>query len=398
LALIPRFVGGDYANSEHAPVNQQPGKQSAGPPQVHHHANHVERKKMTKLVRPADASVVIHRVPIQTIFGMENGVSACIKMSAQNMAEHRPEGHETNPCYSGMQHVCSEALAMNLCCPCYVAVFIALRVFSAFFIAPMLLIGNVLVAVLLALPTVYLGYVHIVGKAECVGPIAKFFIVLLLPVASFVAIVPIVFLSLGNGFMIPFEYCMADSLMLMFAGPASLLTNGYTKRKRAFAFYHETELPYWDLPIWAPLCALLGLALGLAFCAVSFLLVALCMSPIVWWTLTSSMWSEPWDSIARRKNRPARDPNGDPCYQCCMCWVESAQDCCLIGTFVFRVMMTVIFLVGVIFFIPFACVHGLIAGAIAGAHAWYNPKDIVMAPWAATTKFYRDTVAFCRMD
>ena len=31
----------------------------------------------------------------------------------------------------------------------------------------MLLIGNVLVAVLLALPTVYLGYVHIVGKAEC---------------------------------------------------------------------------------------------------------------------------------------------------------------------------------------------------------------------------------------
>ena len=53
----------------------------------------------------------------------------------------------------------------------------------------------------------------------CSRPIAKFFIVILLPVVSFVAVVPILLLSLGNGIMIPFEYCMADSLMLMFSGP-----------------------------------------------------------------------------------------------------------------------------------------------------------------------------------
>lgn len=41
--------------------------------------------------------------------------------------------------------------------------------------------------------------------------------------------------------------------------------------------------------------------------------------------------------------------------------------------------MTLFFFIGVIFFIPIACVYGLATGGIAGAHAWYDPKDIIMA-------------------
>ena len=252
---------------------------------------------------------------------------------------------------------------------------------------------NLLVGVVLILPTTLLCYQEVVCKSKCIGPVAKMLIVLGAPILCVLALVTILLWSLGNGFLIPFEYCMAESFSLMIAGPYSFLTNGYAKRKESFAQYNlDPNLKYWDVRIWAPFAALLGIVFGLAFCVVGFLLIQLLLSPKLMFSLTYQLWSEPMDP-----SRPKRDDNKDECYQLCMCCYESCLDLCLCMTILFRIVMTFVFFIGLILMIPISVIYGLFEGIVSGAGAWYDPTVIWTGPWSTTTKYYSDILEYAEL-
>lgn len=232
-------------------------------------------------------------------------------------------------------------------------------------------------------------------KAKCLGPWTKVFTLLGAPILSVLSIVTVLLWSLGNGCMIPFDYCMAEALQLGYLGAAGMLTTGLAQRKAVFTHYSENpDLEYWDIRPWAPIAALLGIIVGLAMCCVAYLFIALCLSPKLIVRLVMDLWKEP---LMGQADRGPRRHSDDPCYQMCMCCWESSQDLCACFDVFFRVVMTFGIFIGVILFIPFAALIGLFEGMVAGADGWMDPKAIVMSPAAKVVEFYESVLRWANL-
>lgn len=189
---------------------------------------------------------------------------------------------------------------------------------------------------------------------------------------------------------------MAESLQLGYLGATGMFTTGLAQRKAVFTHYSENpDLEYWDIRPWAPITALLGIVVGLAMCCIAYLFIALCLSPKLIISLIMDLWKEP---LMGQANRTPRRNIDDPCYQMCMCCWESSQDLCAVCDIFFRMCMSFCIFLGVILFIPLACLIGLFEGGIAGADGWMDPKAIVMSPAAKVVEFYESILRWANLE
>lgn len=91
----------------------------------------------------------------------------------------------------GIGQATTESLKQNLMCLCFFCGYVAVRVATAFLVAPVLLVLNLIVSLVLIVPTIYHGFVEIHVKSTCIGPIAKALMVLGTVPVTVPAVLPI---------------------------------------------------------------------------------------------------------------------------------------------------------------------------------------------------------------
>jgi len=289
----------------------------------------------------------------------------------------------------------SKSLKANLCCLCFFSGYVTLRILIACLIAPALAVMCLLVAFVMVPPTIVYAYSEMVCKAKTLGPVIKIFVILFIPILALLSPVTVFVSALFIGMALPFNYCMADSIAMIVMVPGFLMTSGLAIRKKSYAYYNQEGIDYFDIRLWAPFTALLGVVIGLAFCVTSFTLIQLLLTPKIVFSLIYQMWSEP----IRDPERSKRDTNSDDvCYQLCMCCWHSCLDLGLCFVILFRLIMTLFFFVGAILFIPIAVIYGLVRGVASGANGWYHPKNMFLSPWEATVQYYTSVLEYCNMD
>lgn len=153
--------------------------------------------------------------------------------------------------------------------------------------------------------------------------------------------------------------------------------------------YNTIPFDYWEIPWWAPLCALVGIVFGLVFCILAFTLLSLLLGPKICGQNLYNMWSEPLDPDRAPRNTGGSE-DGDVCIQLCKCIWYSAQDLCLFCVVIFRVLASCGIFVGSILFIPLAILYSVWIGLSSGAMGWFDPKNIYEEPWKQTLQFIKD--------
>eukprot|EP00040_Diaphanoeca_grandis_P032397 m.196197 g.196197 ORF g.196197 m.196197 type:complete len:559 (+) comp32611_c0_seq1:53-1729(+) len=389
LGLLPQYLSGSYTNYTTSSGNNRTQ------PIVYAQPATASATSRTSLTNPQARNGRTENRPIACTLGFLDGVDSCIGLAAEKRLKNRPPAAEKDFCYMDLGEATSESLKTNLCCCCFFGGYIMLRILIACLVAPMLATLSLLASFYMVPGTIVYAYSEMVCKAKSLGPVIKVIIIIFIPILALLSPVTVFLTAFLHGMALPFNYCMADSLAMVFMVPGFLVTTGLQIRKETYAYYTKDGVEYFDIRLWAPFTALFGVIFGMVFCLLSFMLIQLCLTPKLFFSMCYQMWSEP----IRDPSREQRDSgSNDVCYQLCMCCWHSCLDLGLFFVIMFRIVMTFVFFIGCILYFPIAIIYGMWRGVWSGANGWINPKYIFVRPWEATTNYYHAVLDYCNMD
>jgi hypothetical protein len=171
---------------------------------------------------------------ISTTLGLRHGVWFCLERSLQDWEAGRPSV-PTSCCDWTCKIGCAKALDHQLCCSCFLLVFMVTRVLLMVPVLLLLTIGNLIVSLALVLPSIFLFYRSVIIRSERVGPCAKMACALLFPLVALLSPVVITTLSLFYGLVLPFKWPLQASLLSAFRGVSTLATLGFLERTASYA-------------------------------------------------------------------------------------------------------------------------------------------------------------------
>jgi hypothetical protein len=334
---------------------------------------------------------------VRTTLGVRHGPALCVDEAIAACDRRHPDPDAGSDCCRwGYRRTCTAAFEYNLLCLCYLGGVVALRLFLVLPVALVLGLGNMLVALLLVPGSIFHFYRSVVYRSTRVGPFAKLLFALGFPLVAVLAPLPVFVISLLYGVTVPFYASLATAGTVMCTGVGEYATRGYRERKAAYAVY-ESDGPYFEIRVWAPFVALLGLAVGAAVGAVAYFFIALCLAPRILWSIVHPLWTQPLPSRARARTGNAR-VDGDPCVMCMQCCVGSISECFWLLAIPFKFAASLVVFVLVLLYVPVALLVGLVAGAAAGATAWSAVANLWEGPASSIADFYGANIAFIKQD
>ena len=290
----------------------------------------------------------------------------CIDYAIDKAQRNPTPGRDDDCCHWGYRRTCTEAFRYNLLCLCYIGGFVALRLFMVLPVALILMTGNLLVSLLLVPGSIGHFYKSVMWRSTRVGPVAKTLFALGFPLVAVLAPVPVLASSLLYGLTVPFYTSLATSAPVMCSGVYAFATEGYRQRKLAYAVY-EADGPYFEIRLWAPITALVGMLFGALLCALSYFAIALCLAPRVLWSVVRPLWTSPLPTRAAAPRTGNERIDNDPCVMCFQCCLGSMNECFWLLAIPFKLAATLVVFVFVLLYVPLALVLGLGQGLVAGA-------------------------------
>jgi len=351
--------------------------------------------------------------PIKTVLGITNSVWKILEIEGLKARENHPvdpmnpHAPPANCCYWTFGEATTESLKQNLCCGCFFVGYFFCRVLVLFISMPVYVLLNFLLAWVAIFPTMWHFWSIIVCASMSIGPFAKFFFAVLMPLLLIFSPITILLWSCGVGCSIPFDYCMADSFKLMFLAPVALLFQGVELRKQAFKQYAPENYEkgtdwHYEIYPWVPVIALIGILFGLVFCLLAFTLLSLFLAPKMAGQMLYNIWTKDFEiktdngSHQTATNNARRGQNDDVCVLLCQCCYNSCLQLGQLCEVVLRLVWSVGILFTCLLFIPASILYSLWIGVSTGATAWHSPKNIWEGPKNGVIEYYEGSDGFSK--